>query len=159
MWNKTSSLVVACVLCAESQMAHSASTTATMNVSLTVTSVCSVNSSDLVFPGLQTGKSDSVSTTSIFTVNCSRGAVYAIELDSGQNVFDLWRRMRRGASSDYINYNLYSDSHHSIPWTKNGGFQGTGAIQTITTYGAIPSAQQIFDAGNYTDQITATVTY
>jgi spore coat protein U-like protein len=67
--------------------------------------------------------------------------------------------MRRAATSDYINYNIYSDSGRSTSWSSLTSQTGTGANQIVTIYGRVPGTQSITNAGNYSDQITVTISY
>lgn len=145
-------------------LSHAATNTAIINVSLMVTNVCSVNASPSVSSGLQAGpagQSEADSATSIFTVNCSNGAGYAIEIDEGRNISTLSRKMRNASPSAYINYSLYLESGRKIPWTTNAGLLGTGANQAIMTYGSALSSREIRNEGGegHSDQIFATITY
>jgi spore coat protein U-like protein len=161
MFKQANIFIAICMFGLVLPVAHAVTGTATINVSLTVTGVCSVNVSSLAASGLQTGKSDADNATSIFTVNCSKGAGYAIDLDQGRNVTTLSKQMRRNSASDYINYNLYLESGRKIPWTTNAGLLGTGANQAIMTYGPLPVTQEIrnADGASSSDRIFATITY
>jgi len=139
--------------------AQASTATGTFNVTLTVTSVCSVSASNMAFSSMPTGTTTSSNATSTLTVNCSNGAAYSVALDNGQNVSSSQRRMRLGATSNYINYNLYSDSGYSVPWATLTGQTGSGSNQTITAYGNVPSAQAIATPGSYSDMVTVTISY
>lgn len=139
--------------------AQASTATGTLNVTLTITSVCSVTASNMAFSSMPTGTTTSANATSTITVNCSNGAAYTVALDNGQNVSSSQRRMRLGATSNYINYNIYSDSGYSVPWATLTGQTGSGSNQTITAYGNVPSAQAIATSGAYADQVTVTISY
>lgn len=161
MFKQANIFIAICMFGLNLPLAHAATSTATINVSLVVTNVCSVQASPLRLPTGQAVTSDAGNTASIFTVNCSKGAGYAIELDEARKVSSLSQKMRRNSTSDYINYNLYLESGHKIPWTSNAGLLGTGANQAIMTSGLPISTQEIRNAssaGN-ADQIFATITY
>ena len=74
--------------------------------------------------------------------------------------------MRRAATADYVNYELYSDSGRTDPWTSETPVTGTGIVsggaaskdQTVTVYGRVPP-QNTPTPGDYTDTVTATVTF
>jgi spore coat protein U-like protein len=74
--------------------------------------------------------------------------------------------MKIGATSDTVNYQLYSDSGHSSVWgeTTSGSPDvvtgtGSGDGQAITVYGRVPSGQTNPKIGAYSDTITVTVNY
>jgi spore coat protein U-like protein len=71
--------------------------------------------------------------------------------------------MRNGTNT--LNYTLYTTSGRTSIWgdgtlstvTANG--TGTGNNQTLTVYGRVPSGQSNLAAGNFSDTVTATITY
>jgi spore coat protein U-like protein len=60
-----------------------------------------------------------------------------------------------------INYYLYSDTARSTQWNTLSMQSGTGsgADQSYTIYGRIPSGQSVLYTGTYSDTVIATVTY
>ena len=73
--------------------------------------------------------------------------------------------------SNYLNYNLYTDSGYSHLWTTTtsttsctGGTNtcvlgtGTGLNQNVTIYGQVP-AQTAPAVGTYSDTVVVTVTF
>ncbi len=158
MFKQANTFIGICLFGLNLPLAHAVTSTAIINVSLIVTNFCSVTAAPL---GSQSARPDADNKTSIFTINCSRGAGYAIELDQGQNITNLSRKMRRDSPSAYINYNLYLESGHKIPWITNSSLLGTGANQAIMTLGSPLSTQEIRNTGSAgnPDQIFATITY
>jgi spore coat protein U-like protein len=68
-----------------------------------------------------------------------------------------------GPGGALLGYSLYQNLGHSTNWGNTIGTDtetgtGNGALQPLTVYGQLP-AGQIVALGNYTDTITATVTY
>jgi spore coat protein U-like protein len=93
-------------------------------------------------------------------VTCTNGTDFDVALNNGQN---LTRQMRLGATTNYVNYELYTDNTFTTPWPSTVGtppyaYTGTGAQQTVDIFGEIPS-QATPLAGTYTDQIQVTLTY
>jgi len=152
---------VAAFLCAAGSAA-AATATSTFTVTITITSACTVTTtSNMAFAS--TGLLNAaVNATAGFNVTCSTGTSYAIGLDNGSNVSGSQRRMKGGASnSEYISYNLYSDSNHTVVWDNTTTVSGTGSgsAQSLIVYGQVPVQTTPSAASNYTDTVTVTVTY
>jgi spore coat protein U-like protein len=134
--------------------------------SATVPSNCrAYTSTDLDFgsiPGLMTSNSDQTSTIGM---TCTGRTAWQVGLNNGNNASGSIRRMRLGASGNYVVYELYNDPGRSSAtrWgntlnvdTRPG--TGTGLAQSLTVYGRVPAGQSA-SAGSYSDIITVTVTY
>jgi spore coat protein U-like protein len=102
-------------------------------------------------------------------VQCTNTTPYSIGLDNGANASSGQRRMQ--SSGNFINYNLYTDSGFSLPWTTTSSASsctagsgscvlgtGTGANQNVTVYGQVP-VQPSPAPGGYNDTVVVTVTY
>lgn len=66
-------------------------------------------------------------------------------------------------SSNYVNYNLYSDSARTTPITVGGTLSPVLADTepgpaVVTIYGRVPSGQNLA-VGSYTDTVVLTTTY
>jgi spore coat protein U-like protein len=147
---------------------QTASTSATATA--TVTGNCTVSASAMSFGTSSSPISANVDATGTITVLCSNGAAYSLGLDNGTNFSGSTRRMRLGATSNYVSYGLYTDTGRSLAWTTTtsttsctGGTNtcslgtGTGANQTVTVYGRVPA--QTPAVGSFTDTVVVTVTY
>jgi spore coat protein U-like protein len=75
------------------------------------------------------------------------------------------RQMRNTASSDLMNYNLYTDAARTVIW--GDGTQGTSAPTVIvrkkrawtrTVYGRIPSRQNV-GIGQYSEALVMTINF
>lgn len=111
-------------------------------------------------PGLINSNNDQ---TSSLSFTCTKTTPWKVSLDDGLHVNGSTRRMRLGATSNYVQYELYSDSAHSQRWgntididTVNG--TGTGNSQSLTVYGRVPAPQSL-PSGDYSDTVTVTITY
>ena len=131
---------------------------------------CNVSTQAVDFgnASLLTGNIDATGTIS---ARCTNGSPFSIGLDNGANASSGQRRMRRGATSSYVSYNLYTDSGRSSAWSTSGSgtvcsgganscVLGTGDATShdFTVYGRVP-AQASPAPGLYSDAVVVTVTY
>lgn len=96
------------------------------------------------------------------SVLCSNGTSWAITVGAGNNVTGTQRRMIGGSHSEYLPYDLYSDSGRSSSININGNLAtgtGNGTQQFITLYGRIPAGTTLPAADSYSDMVTLTTTY
>lgn len=111
--------------------------------------------------------------TGSISVRCTKGTNISIGIEQGTNPVTAGtpcsttpqRRMRDGATSNYIAYNILQTAGGSA-WgcgfgtsaevTRAAGASNT--IETFTTYGVIPQAQDV-PAGTYTDTVNYVVTF
>lgn len=140
------------------------------SVTATVVSNASVSASTLNF-GSTSVLSSNLDSTATITVQATNTTPYSIGLNNGANASGSQRRVRLGATSSFLNYNLYTNSGYTQAWTTTtsagsctGGAgscvlgTGTGLAQNITVYGRVPP-QTIPAAGAFTDTVVVTVTF
>lgn len=160
-------LGLSCLL-AGTAPAQAGTSTGSFQVSATVISSCSVAGTTLNF-GTALDPLNSavpVDATSTLTVQCTNTTPYTLALSAGINaggasVFGS-RAMKNGARS--LPYQLYLDVARASVWgdgtasslTQSG--VGTGASQSVTIYGRLPSLTGIVP-GSYTDTVTVTISY
>lgn len=83
--------------------------------------------------------------------NCPSSRTMVVDADNGQN-FVGSRRMRRGATGDYIPYSLTG-----LPWSQTG--PGNNNYVTFTFSGTVAgTAYEGASAGSYSDTVIITVT-
>lgn len=134
----------------------------TMNVTITITSSCSIETTTNLDFGTVASTATNVDANGTLTVTCTNQTPYNVGIDEGSH-FDTTRRMQEdGGSTYYVPYALYRDASRTQAWGESIGTDtlsgtGSGAGQTITVYGRVPSAN--FPALSYTDTVTATLTY
>jgi len=143
--------------------ASATTTTAQFQVTATVANTCTISGATLAF-GAYSGAL--VTGTSNLTVKCSNFALYSIALDKGQGSGGSFatRYMTNGTST--LGYQLCTASGCGTGTIWGDGSTGsstvagtgTGANQTIAVYGQIPASENSI-SGNYSDTITATITY
>jgi spore coat protein U-like protein len=75
------------------------------------------------------------------------------------------------SGSNFLNYNLYVDAAHTLPWSTAIGpstctttgecFLGTGngSAQSVSIYGVVPTTATAPPSGTYTDTVTMTITF
>lgn len=111
-------------------------------------------------PGLITSNKDQ---TTNFNFTCTKTTPWKVSLDNGLHANGTTRRMRLGATNNYVQYELYSDAARSLRWgntldTDTVNDTGTGGKQNLTIYGRVPAPQSV-PSGSYSDTITVTITY
>lgn len=94
---------------------------------------------------------------------CSAGTAYSIGIDNGSHASGTQRRLA-GGTSEFVDYNLYSDNAYAVPWGTSGAGLLTGIATAIDTpipfpiYSEVP-AQTTPSASTYTDTVNVTVTW
>ena len=142
-------------------MSSAATDTANMTVKITITATCNIHTvapTDVDFGSVASTATNVASTGGVLTVNCTNGTDYTIGLNNGLN-YTATRQMKNG--TNFVGYGLYRDAAFTNAWGStvplSAAGTGTGANQTYTVYGRVPSAAAA--AGAYTDTVVATVTY
>jgi len=154
-------------------MAQAGTATSNLTVQITITAACTINAATLDFGATVAGTTlvaSNVDAQTTVSVTCTNGSPYAIAMDNGAN-FSTTRRMKQGATTNFLSYGLYTDSGRSNAWTTatnsttcaatNSCFLGTGSgsAQSVTIYGRVPSTGTAPPTGTYTDTVTMTITY
>jgi spore coat protein U-like protein len=164
----TVSASIALGLCG-SVTAQAATATANLTVQLTVTATCSVNAATLNFGSTGLLASPITASTSL-SVTCTNSTPYSVGLDNGAN-FSTTRRMKLGATANFIPYGLFTDAGLTNAWTTASSSTactstnscalgtGNGSAQSITVFGQVPALGTAPTPGAYTDTVTITVTY
>jgi spore coat protein U-like protein len=156
-------LPLAAMLAVAAPVAHAATATGTLNLSITIAATCSVVSATAINFGTVSAIAANIDQTSTLTVNCSTTTPYNVGLSAGggTGATVAARKMMNGANS--VTYSLYRDSGYTQVWGNTVGTDtvagtGTAANQTITIYGRV-TAQTVPPPGSYTDAVTVTITY
>jgi spore coat protein U-like protein len=132
---------------------------------------CTVSATTMSFPAYNAFSGNVSDASSVVTTTCSGilfiGVSYEVRLDGGQAGNILGRKMRLGATSHELSYQVYLNAGRTTVW--GNGVQGsvyTGNMllglfsrtQTRTVYGRIPASQQV-NSGDYADGPVMTVIY
>jgi spore coat protein U-like protein len=143
-----------------------ATATANLGVSATVTNNCTISTAALAFGSYDpvvAHASANLDGTGTVTVACTKGATSTVGLGLGSNASGSARRMTDG-STNYLTYELYSDSGRTTVWGNSGaGLYSPGAApskvaRNFTVYGRVTSNQDV-PAGSYNDTVVATVNF
>lgn len=126
-------------------------------VKMRVNETCDIgtgSSSDVDF-GTVSRTTQNVQATGSLNVSCTQGTPYNIALNSDGTMKNT------SNAALQIPYRLYQDASLSKEWgsiaENRFSQQGTGQTQNITIWGQVPDTN--VPAGQYTDRVTATITY
>jgi len=140
--------------------------TTTLNISASVSAVCTISTAPVAFGAYDpvvANAAVSLPGSGTVTVACTKGASATIDLANGGNFLGGSRRMINGP--DFLNYGLYKDAARTQVWG-SGLTGGTTAAYTsaskaataITVYGTVPQNQDVA-VGSFTDVVQATINY
>lgn len=152
---------ISLALLASQSMADSASTTIVAG-SAKINSTCTVSVLPIDFGTIKSNSQNQQST--ILTSTCTKGTTFSIALSSGNSSDFSNRYMNLSDNSDQLKYNIYFDAfYNNIIGDGNNNTvtindTGTGADQSYTLFGKTPTGQYV-SPGNYSDLITATLSY
>jgi len=142
--------------------ADATTTTATIAVSATVLSLCTVAALPLAFGNYSSTANSDTSTT--VSVVCTNGTSYNVGLDNGTTTgATTAARLMAGSGGNTLTYSLFKDASRTTVWGNTIGTNtttgtGNGLLQTLTVFGRVPSGQFVAPGG-YTDTVTVTLTY
>lgn len=134
--------------------------TGTVDVSLNVSSACSVTAQPLDF-GSTSAFTTAIDVSSATTVKCTPTAAYSVFVSYGNNAGGgTQRKLLSTTTTATVNYDIYSDSTRLVAWSPTVGRTGigNGLEQDMTLYGRVPT-QTAVAAGDYKDTVTVTVNY
>ncbi|MCA0403672.1 MAG: spore coat U domain-containing protein [Proteobacteria bacterium] len=161
------SLVTICILGVFPLVAQAATTTTTFAVTATVAAACTVTATPLAFGTFVPANATNLDQTNTISVTCTNGTTYAVGLNAGTSsgATVTTRKMTGTTStSNLLPYELYSNTGRTTNWGNTPGTDtpaastGTGAVQTLTVYGRIPTNTTAVP-DSYSDTITVTVTF
>ena len=146
--------------------ANAVDLTDNFEVRITIQETCNVlTASDIDFGSTIPTAGGQVDQTGTISVNCTNGTDYTLSLSGGGSGDTAARRMV-GPASTNISYQLYQDAARSNVWGNTTGSQVSGlgaglgaAYQIDHTVYARATLVGNEPAGNYTDTVTATLTF
>jgi spore coat protein U-like protein len=126
---------------------------------------CTVSTTAVRFGAYNRSSPTDLATTGGVIFNCSQRSPITIQLDRGGSG-SFARRLSNG-SGGLLSYNLFFDAAGTTIWGDGTGgtqFFSTaspiiGKLVNIPVFGIIPHQQQNLQAGDYTDQITVTISF
>jgi len=149
-----------CLMVCMAPAANAGSASADLGVSATVPPACAITVPTPVVFGQYTGSE--IKVTGTINANCVSGTPWTIALGPGNGAGATVtnRTMTSGAFS--LAYALYKDAAYSQNWGNTGSDTvsgtGTGADQPQTVYARIAAGLSPAP-GDYTDTVTATITF
>jgi spore coat protein U-like protein len=151
--------------------------TANMAVSATIAGSCSVVANPLAFSVYDPTSATALNAQTTTVITCSTGAGASLSMAMGNNSTGTGsgaqRRMRVGASTNYLNYSIFQPSgsaegaacDYGSPATWGNGTTGGAALaigvaasptpRTYNVCGQMPASQSS-GVGSYTDSVTVT---
>jgi len=145
------------------------SSTGTLTVNASVVAKCTVTAATLAFTNWDFvtygAANDDASQALSFTCTKGSSSVY-VTADVGANSTHATGTTRAMVSgSNYLSYELYTDSGYSTVWntTNSGGHTfapsfASSHSATATVYAQIPSGQDV-PVGSYSDSVTMTINF
>lgn len=147
-----------------STTAIAATSTAALDVSVSIQPACAVSTSPVSFANYPGGSVDAAGS---INVNCVSGTSYSVGIDNGS--FHTGANRNVGIEfnlTDRVPYALYKDAARTTEFgygANHGGplsgQLGNGTSQTIPVYGRLLPGSTLPPAGRYTDFVTVIVTY
>ncbi|MEZ0469670.1 spore coat U domain-containing protein [Luteimonas salinilitoris] len=105
-------------------------------------------------------------------IRCTAGSAYTVGLSDGSNFSSGWRRMRQGASGNYLRYELYKATISSDRWggvgaqrrssvtaDSNPSIHDGATAQGYTYRAEVDPAQTTPPVGTYTDNVVVDVQF
>jgi len=146
-------------------------TPATVTVKLIVENDCAITAPPLNFGTAPLPASFNPITQTI-SIRCSAGTDYTVGLSNGINFNGTTRRMRRDATTDYLNYEIYQTAASSDRWGNTGagrrdsnaaqtnpGIYDGSTLQGFTYRATIDPTQTTSTAGTYIDTVVVDVEF
>ena len=124
---------------------------------------CTVLTAQMAFDVSGGAGTGPVDTSTQIQVECTRLALFRIDMDYGSNAAGTQRRMRN-ASGDFIPYEIYRNAARTLPWGSGWGNApwgiawGLGA-GSVTAYGRIDTVPGGLSPGVYEDVVTISITF
>jgi len=147
-------------------LAHAASKTTTIAVSVTIVGDCTVITATAMNFGnnISANFGPQIDAQSSIDVTCAANTPYWITLNGGQNQggSTINRRLKSGPT--LLDYQLYTDSARTTPWgdgtngAKVSGI-GNGMTWNVPVYGQLKRPGTAPAPGTYVDTVTVTLTY
>lgn len=143
--------------------AGAATSTSNFQVSATVSSSCSMSTSNLSFGTYDPLALVAATGTTTVSVTCNLTTPYALKLDGGSTASSISSRAMTDGAGHNLSYQLYTSALHTTVWgdgttgsTVTG--VGTGLAIPSVVYGQISTGQNVPN-GTYNDTIAVTLSF
>lgn len=154
--------VLAALAAARPAAAQSAS--ASFQVTANVLRICTISATAIDFGGydpIGANETAAADQTGTLTIRCTRGTAWSVALDAGLHASGGRRMQHATTTTEYLPYELYSDTSRTAVWDAATPVAGTAANRApfgLTIYARVPANQDALQ-GAYGDTVTATVNF
>jgi spore coat protein U-like protein len=170
---KKISIVAIALLALAAAPALAGSANNNLTVQSAVVANCTVSAATLNFGNydpLVVNAAADLDASQVLSIRCTKGtAATSIDMNNGLN-FSASRRMRIGATANYLDYELYKNAGRTLLWgtgavngvvpdastSKNSDLTVGGAA--LTGYGRVPQNQDA-TVGSYADTVVITINF
>lgn len=155
---------------AASSASQAGTATSNLSVTATVSANCTISTAPVAFGAydpIVANATTALNGTGTVTVTCTTGSAATITLGQGTNpatgsTDTAPLRQMKDSGTDVLAYSLFQDTGRTTVWGNTAGTgvaeTGTGTVQNVTVYGAVPAGQNV-PAASYSDTVVATVTF
>lgn len=155
---------------AASSASQAGTATSNLSVTATVSANCTISTAPVAFGAydpIVANATTALNGTGTVTVTCTTGSAATITLGQGTNPATgstdaAPLRQMKDSATDVLAYSLFQDTGRTTVWGNTAGTgvaeTGTGTVQNVTVYGAVPAGQNV-PAASYSDTVVATVTF
>jgi spore coat protein U-like protein len=153
------------VTAAAAQPALANQSSGDMPVTAIVVNNCTISASPMAFGTITDFDVADTDSTSTIALACTPNAAYEVQLNDGINADAGQRRLANVTSTEFINYDIYSDLSRTSRWGDNlsvdtvSGVADAVGVATLTAYGRINQGETPVSAGAYSDLVTVTVNF
>lgn len=156
---------LALALFAAAPMAMAGTATANMQVSIKLDNSCTIATNPLNF-NTQTTLASNIDAQTTLTVTCVSAGPYTVSISAGGGTGATFasRKMKHATLTDTINYSLYAETGRTNVigdgTSGNVTLAGSAAGATpFTIFGRVFGSQNPKATGDYSDTVTATVSF
>jgi spore coat protein U-like protein len=142
-----------------------ASAQTTFEVSATVVMNCVIDSADAIDLGdydpVVANASTAATQQGDITVRCTKGTPYTVALEPGLHASGTRRMQHESDATEYLAYELYTDSGYGTVWTTAATVARTSTSRAPfahTVYARALGGQDVKE-GRYGDTVTATIDF
>ena len=156
---------------AVSMPAYAGTGTASMTVSSNIDVSCIISTTNIDFDAYDAVGAHSaadLTATGGISSTCTTGSGGNIKIGQGlhassgsTDAVPARRMVHATDATEFLEYNVYSDSTWETKWDNATGeaYTGTGIAQPLTVYGSITKNQTSAVVGSYTDTLVVTINY
>ncbi len=136
---------------------------ATLTPTVEVIDGCTVLTAEMAFDISAGAGAGPVDSTTQIDIECTRLALFRVDMDRGSNANGTQRRMRNG-SGDFIPYGIFRNTARTQTWGSGSGNAPLGIAWgrgrgSMTAYGRIASVPANLSPGVYEDVVTVSITF